>query len=300
VLLALLDCGTFGAKDAMLTPDEATLAHAEKLAGGDQGALMEVLRAMPLDAFGKLLLGMPDSRWPGLSARLPSMAPEDIQLSWTGAAGEAVMGPAVGFMQLADSAAVRLTGRGLAGKSVLDFGCGYGRMLRLLPWFTDRIFGCDPWDASLRLCEQHRVWGRLARSDYLPDDLPFGEEQFDVVLAFSVFTHTSARALRTALAAIRRRIAPGGLLVATIRPTAYWRYIVKWGGTADPKTMEAAHQEKGFAFHPHTRAPVDGDITYGDTSMTTEYLGSHEGWKIAGQDRIGNDPLQLPIFMRPI
>ena len=128
------------------------------------------------------------------------------------------MRPAAGFLQVVDSAAARLTGRGLAGKSVLDFGCGYGRMLRLLPWFTDRLYGCDPWEVSLQLCEQHRVWGQLARSEYLPEDLPFGEEKFDVVLAFSVFTHTSARALRTALAAIRRRIAPGGLLVATIRP----------------------------------------------------------------------------------
>ena len=34
--------------------------------------------------------------------------------------------------------------------------------------------------------------------------------------------------------------------------------------------------------------------------MTTEYLGSHEGWKIAGQDRVSFDPLQIPIFMRPI
>jgi SAM-dependent methyltransferase len=284
----------------MLTPDEATLAHAEKLAGGDAGRLMEVLRTMPLEAFTKLLLGMPDARWPGLSARLPAMPPEKIQLSWTGASGEAVMRPALGFVQLVDSAAGRLTGRGLAGKSVLDFGCGYGRMLRLLPWFTDRLYGCDPWDASLQLCEQHRVWGQLARSEYLPQDLPFGEEKFDVVLAFSVFTHTSARALRTALAAIRRRIAPGGLLVATIRPATYWEYITKWGGTADPKTMEAAHHEKGFAFHPHLRPPIDGDITYGDTSMTTEYLGSHEGWTIAEQGRIDNDPLQLPIVMRAV
>ena len=284
----------------MLTADEATLAHAENLAGGEAEGFMKVLRTLPLEAFAKLLLSMPDARWPGLSARLPSMPPEAIQTSWTGGSGEVVMRPAVGFLQVVDSAAARLTGHGLAGKSVLDFGCGYGRMLRLLPWFTDRLYGCDPWEVSLQLCEEHRVWGQLARSEYLPEDLPFGEEKFDVVLAFSVFTHTSARALRTALAAIRRRIAPGGLLVATIRPPAYWEYISKWGGTADPKTMEAAHQEKGFAFHPHLRTPIDGDITYGDTSMTTEYLGSHEGWRIAGQDRVSFDPLQIPIFMRPI
>jgi SAM-dependent methyltransferase len=284
----------------MPTVDETTLARAEMLAGADAGELMKALRAMPLEAFGKLLLGMPDARWPGLSARLPAMPPKDIQLSWTGASGEAVMQPAVRFVQLIDSGAARLTGHGLAGKSVLDFGCGYGRILRLLPWFTDRLYGCDPWDASLRLCEQYQVWGKLARSEYLPQDLPFGEEKFDVVLAFSVFTHTSARALRTALAAIRRRMAPGGLLVATIRPPAYWEYIAKWGGTADPKTMETAHREKGFAFHPHSRPPIDGDITYGDTSMTAEYLGSHEGWMVAEQGRIDHDPLQIPIFMRPV
>jgi hypothetical protein len=87
----------------MLTPDEATLAHAEKLAGGDAARLMEVLRTMPLEAFTKLLLGMPDARWPRLSTRLPAMPPEDIQLSWTGGSGEAVMRLALDFVQLVDS-----------------------------------------------------------------------------------------------------------------------------------------------------------------------------------------------------
>ena len=78
----------------MLTADEATLAHAEKLAGGEAEGLMKALRTLPLEAFAKLLLGMPDARWPGLSARLPSMPPEAIQKSWTGRSGEVVMRPA--------------------------------------------------------------------------------------------------------------------------------------------------------------------------------------------------------------
>ncbi len=281
--------------------DERAVAQAEDLALRGSGDFMEPLRAIPLDSFAELVMRMPDSRWPGLSSRLPSMAAEEVQQSWTGATGATLTRQSVGFVRMLSCSAFRLTGRGLAAGNMLDFGCGWGRLLRLLPWFApaEAIHGCDPWDASIELCRRHGIWGRLALSDYLPESLPFGDTRFDVIFAFSVFTHTSARALKTALAALRRRISPAGLLVVTIRPLEYWRMAAGLDAGIDPAAMEEAHRRDGFAFTPHHRPPIDGDITYGDASMTLAYLAGHDGWQVAGYDHLIDDVLQVPVFLRP-
>ena len=56
-----------------------------------------------------------------------------------------------------------------------------------------------------------------------------------------------------------------GILVVTIRPVEYWE-LRKDLNNRD--ALVDAHRTEGFAFRPHNRASVDGDITYGDTSMT--------------------------------
>jgi len=279
----------------------AALQNAERLAAIGSSDVWIALRSIPLDDFAELVLAMPDPAWPFLSRILPDMAPEDVQRAWTGGAGWPLMRQAVQFMRLVDYQAARLTGSGLAGKTVLDFGFGWGRMLRLLTWFTDsaRIYGCDPEPKVQEMCASYRIGGTLRQSDHIPDDLPFAPNvQFDVVYSFSVFTHLSARATRAALAAIRRRIHPNGLLVATIRPVEIWRSLAQGNPLLDPARFEAAHG-KGFAFNPIDAAPVDGDITFGDTSMTLDYLASHPGWRVAGYDHMLDDPLQIPVLLRP-
>lgn len=131
--------------------------------------------------------------------------------------------------------------------------------------------------------------------------LPFGAVMFDVVYCFSIFTHLSPRALSAALSAIRSRIAPAGLLVVTIRPIEFWAYAEKMRMPIDRKAMEAAHAAAGFAFTPSGGSRrIGGEATYGDASMTLEYLASHPDWQIAGSGHIPEDPFQLPVFLRPV
>jgi SAM-dependent methyltransferase len=87
----------------------------------------------------------------------------------------------------------------LADARVLDFGFGYGRHLRAMVYFTDpkNLYGCDPWPPSLARCHEDSLFGHLAASQFLPIDLPF-LGTFDLIYAFSVFTHLLARATRQA------------------------------------------------------------------------------------------------------
>jgi SAM-dependent methyltransferase len=110
----------------------------------------------------------------------------------------------------------------LADAAVLDFGCGWGRLTRLLARDVEpgALCGCDPDPQILRVCEQTRVAARFAFSAAVPDALPF-DQRFDLVYAFSVFTHLSEPAHLACLRAIHAGLAEGGLLIATVRPPAY-------------------------------------------------------------------------------
>src|SRR5262249_17727916 len=102
------------------------------------------------------------------------------------------------------------------GKTVLDFGCGAGRAIRhLLPlapecelWGSDIDPRCIEWD--------RRNLGPDASfvvNDELPP-LPFEDGMFDLVYAFSFFTHISDSWAR-GLVEMDRVLAPGGRLIAT-------------------------------------------------------------------------------------
>jgi hypothetical protein len=65
--------------------------------------------------------------------------------------------------------------------------------------------------------------------------------------------------------------------------------------------MEDLHRDEGFAFLPHNLPPVDGDVTYGDTSMTSEYVERHfPRWRLSGYDRTLDDPFQVVLYLRPV
>ena len=64
--------------------------------------------------------------------------------------------------------------------------------------------------------------------------------------------------------------------------------------------MMAEHDRKGFAFVPSNRTPIDGDITYGDTSMSVDYVAANfPRWQVVGEHCNPIDPYQLLLFVRP-
>lgn len=256
------------------------------------------LRELPLDDFGALLLELPNARYPGLSAVLPRMADPKVQKEWTGADGRTLLRQTLTFVRLFESNVLRLRRVPLSGLKILDFGCGWGRIIRLLYYFSDPadIYGCDPWERSISICRSDGVVANLALSDYLPDALPFADSSFDLIFAFSVFTHLSERATRTALNTLARSMAPGALLAITIRPVEFWSMRAGLA-PAELTSLQSDHARDGFAFLPHNRAAVDGDVTYGDTSISLTYLErKFPELKLRKVDRTLDDPYQIVLF----
>lgn len=282
------------------------LASAESLCAVDNNlehVLME-LRKLRLEDFAELMLNMPDEKFSGLSKLLPSMASAGVQTSWTGTSGYPLLQQTLDFVQAVGNNFVQFTGHHLNDRKILDFGCGYGRIARLIYYFTSpaQLFGVDPWDESIRLCRESRLPGNFFISDYVPRSLPFRDADFDLIYCFSVFTHLSMKTARVVLKLLRNYIADDGMLVITVRPEEYWLMNSAFDLSSNrlPQDLLEAHRRNGFAFVPHLREPIDGDITYGDTSISIEWLtGEFPEWRIETFDCSPKDPYQRRVFLSP-
>jgi SAM-dependent methyltransferase len=110
------------------------------------------------------------------------------------------------------------------GKRVLDFGCGAGRTLRHFLAEAERaeFHGCDIDEASVDWLSEHLVPPlHVFRSGEEPR-LPRPDGFFDLIYAFSVFTHISDHWAGWLLE-LHRALAPDGFLVATFLNESHWR-----------------------------------------------------------------------------
>jgi hypothetical protein len=194
------------AKIKLLDCVSGELQKIEKLADNlTRSEVLKKLRALSLSDFGIFMLSIPNPDFPKLSAVLPRMVKEEVQIGWTGTSGVDLLTQTVDF----------------------------------------------------------------------------------------------ERATFTCLNTISDHVKPDGLIAVTIRPVEYW--------DVDPQArrlnlidqLKEKHNQQGFSFLPHDRPPVDGDITYGDTSVSLDWLkGSFSKLEIAAVDRSLSDPYQMYVFLR--
>lgn len=258
--------------------------------------IVDALRPLPADLFLLLYFDCPP-QWASLRAWLPPLPAEKDQVRWAGASGLPLMQYAANFV---DDLFAQYGNR-KARPKVLDYGCGWGRLIRLLynriP--VSDIYGVDPWEPSFDRLREFGVHGNFGKVDYVPDGIPF-TETFDIVYLLSVFTHISERAQKAILGAIRNRIADDGLLALTIRQANYWN-VATW--PPEPRRRDAleTHLNDGFVFLAHDHSDRDhqtGD--YGDTSLTIDYI--RDEWKDWKLERVGwrmSDEYQATVFLRP-
>jgi 2-polyprenyl-3-methyl-5-hydroxy-6-metoxy-1,4-benzoquinol methylase len=263
----------------------------------DPGEIPSLFSEISVDSFGNLLLEVP-ARYSNIKAFFPSMPPNEVQDDWNGRHGTELLTASLAFIKTLVATYTELTGKDLIKARVLDYGCGWGRLIRLLYKYVsyENIYGADPWDRSIDLCKQYGVKANLAVCDYVPQQLPF-EQKFDLIYAYSVFTHLSEKTTKTVLSTLRRYMDDNGILVITIRPKEFWSFHRQGKFKQE---MYQMHEQTGFAFTPHRRAPINGDITYGDTSISLDYLKENfPQWDLVKPIINQEDPYQTLLFLRP-
>jgi SAM-dependent methyltransferase len=262
--------------------------------------VIKKLRRLSFTDFVIFLSNLPNSKYPLLSSKLPKMADKQVQRDWTGNAGFELLKQSIDFVRTAAFGYSEINKCGLDGAKVLDFGCGYGRLARLFYYFIEEnnFYGVDPWSKSIEICNEDGLSKNFYLSDDLPSTLPVGSEKFDLIYAFSVFTHLSNLATTTCLNTLSNYLTDDGILLITIRPVEYWENRISDLGVKALE-MQRLHDSAGFAFVPHNIDPIQGDITYGDTSITLEWLESHfPSFVVLKTDYSLHDALQTYVFLK--
>ena len=281
-------------------PEDLTsrLDDAEQAARG--GYLLDVLqhlRQIPLIDFTRLLWSMPRDDMPALSQLLPRMPGADIQRGFTGRWGEELVLLSVELCRILEQQFRQITGRELRHGSVLDFGCGWGRMGRLMWHLTDPdlCFGVDTNPQAISICRQDGMAGQFAVSTPSAQMLPVSGKRFDLILAYSVFTHTPPALTAKSLATLRRHIRPNGVLALTLRPAEFW----PMSGLPEAGALLETHRTEGAAYRSLGIVSPEGEEVFGDASMTIPHLASlAPDWEVVAADR-GMDPLETIVFLTP-
>lgn len=101
--------------------------------------------------------------------------------------------------------------------ALLDWGCGCGRVLRHWAGLPDtRVHGCDIDPRMIEWCEENLPFAEVAVTDLAPP-LPYESGTFDLMYAFSVFTHLSEPLQHEWIRECFRVLDDGGyLLISTL------------------------------------------------------------------------------------
>ena len=153
--------------------------------------------------------------------------------------------------------------------SVLDFGCGCGRVTRYFREHDAEVAGSDVSADAIAWCRGNLPFGRFEVNGLTPP-LVFDDASFDLVYALSVFTHLTGDLQLAWRDELRRVLRPGGRLLVTTHGRSYLprldddertrfeggELVVRWGEVAGSNLCSAYHPEpylrdtfgEGFTF----------------------------------------------------
>lgn len=123
----------------------------------------------------------------------------------------------------AESIASALTKRGVdlaSGGSILDFGCGCGRVVRHWSRMRARIHGCDANPLLVEWCRRNLPFAAFEVNRAKPP-LPYADGAFDLVCALSVFTHFPAHLQQPWIEELHRVTRPGGHVMLSVHGESY-------------------------------------------------------------------------------
>lgn len=156
--------------------------------------------------------------------------------------------------------------------AVMDFGCGCGRVARVLSQYVPcDLVGCDLTDAAIEWCERN-LPGRYYVSAENPP-LPEADQSFDVLYAISVLTHLDAAHQDVWLAEWQRLVRADGLLLVTYRGDSFLSKV----GERQREKIERLWEATGMGFT--TTDYWEGIFPgfYGGAYHTDAYVREHWG-----------------------
>ena len=159
--------------------------------------------------------------------------------------------------------------------SILDFGCGVGRLASHLPDMAPKasIFGVDIDQYSIDKCSWKCPYGNFMLNGLVPP-LPVGLPLFDFILSYSVFTHLSECDHRKWLQELGSKLMPGGVMIHTIHSAEYVKTVDKFSPQKLTKAKLGCSVEEFIRTNSgyHYVLQDESDPYSGLTIITKEYI----------------------------
>jgi SAM-dependent methyltransferase len=128
---------------------------------------------------------------------------------------------AAAIRTILDAAGLRIEEFG----SILDFGCGSGRVIRRWAGLEGvEVFGSDYNADAISWCVDNLPFARFEPNNLEPPT-SFPSQRFGFVYALSVFTHLPERLQRPWIEELRRVLRPGGHLLITVAGESFRHHL---------------------------------------------------------------------------
>lgn len=259
--LAAMEDGHGGATAGSLARRDATVAADEKLEGGISVLQSHRVNRLPVTEAGTIV-GMVSQGDLFAAAMLEELGIPVAQVSRTISTNDGMYKKAAGAYLFVGALAVQLirqcmraAGTGMVLR-VLDFGCGHGRVMRVLrPAFPDaELVACDIDHDAVSFCAEH-FGARPVDSSKDPASVPL-EGAFDLIWGGSVLTHLDPAGWEPLLSMLAHRLAPGGAAVVTVNggPMTHVWETGKWFYTLPPDELAklvAGYRKQGVGYRPY-------------------------------------------------
>ena len=169
---------------------------------------------------------------------------------------------------------------------ILDFGVGWGRIARVFARDVKfgNIYGVDTMPLMIEVCRTTSVPASVSLIEPL-GQLPYRDQFFDIVYAYSVFTHLPETVADHWLKEIRRVMRPGGMIVMTVEPPRFVDFCRSISaGEASPyraalrdaiarvPNAETRVRAGEFLYLPTSGGPSLPKEVYGDAVIPEAYI----------------------------
>lgn len=142
-------------------------------------------------------------------------------------------------------------------ESILDFGCGCGRVTRYWAGFDGSVAGSDVSHAAIDWCRENLDFASFLRNGLAPG-LDTDDNEFDLVYALSVFTHLTDELQLAWRDELHRVLRPGGHLLLSTHGRSYssrldadererfgrGELVVRWADIPGTNLCSAYHPER--------------------------------------------------------
>ena len=196
-----------------------------------------------------------------LNKVLPSMPPEELQYRFTGNAGRDVMREGYkGYRLFRDEYEKHVERPIGEADAILDFGCGWGRIIRffLKDIHHENIWGVDPVEKMVELCRADNRWCKFEQSPYTPP-LRFEDNKFDLIYAYSVFSHLDEVSHNAWRNELTRVLKPGGMMIVTTRGRDFFEHCAEVRNSGNTDAIPKGPRSAADVFKDTEKAIADYD-----------------------------------------